>query len=120
MQQLVIKDIGPGLVPIDGEWQFHLGDDARWANPKCDDTQWEQIKADDTWLMGVLAYLPWMRNRGQKLFLWFALWLLTKVALYYLSSDRVIELMSATRKRRVIMHLPIVAIWGLRPSGNIR
>ena len=30
---LDIKDIGRGTVPIDGEWQFHLGDDMRWASP---------------------------------------------------------------------------------------
>jgi hypothetical protein len=236
--ELVIRDIGPGLVPLDGEWQFRLGDDTEWANPKYDDSQWEQIKADDTWgsqshpsytgfawyrrhldlmpaavanqklailmppvddayelfwngqkigvlgnlppetkwfvghrqsfalpivtdsstegvlalrvwkaplssvdtstggglnglpsiggaaavsaavgqgdfvrmrgslygralsyfflLTGALAFLAWMRDRNQKLFLWFAIWLLAKVALYYLSSDRVIELVSAT------------------------
>ena len=47
--QLVIREIGPGLVPIDGQWQFRLGDDPQWANPEYDDSQWEQITADDTW-----------------------------------------------------------------------
>ena len=46
---LTIKDIGPGVVPIDGDWQFHLGDDMRWADPAYDDSQWEHIKANDTW-----------------------------------------------------------------------
>jgi serine phosphatase RsbU (regulator of sigma subunit) len=46
---LDIKDIGRGTVPIDGEWQFHLGDDMRWASPSYDDSQWEHIKADKSW-----------------------------------------------------------------------
>jgi hypothetical protein len=46
---LIIRDIGPGEVPIDGEWEFHLGDDGRWAAPAYDDSQWEHIKADDSW-----------------------------------------------------------------------
>ena len=36
-------------MPVDGEWQFHLGDDMRWASPSYDDSQWEQIKADNSW-----------------------------------------------------------------------
>jgi len=46
---LILKDIGPGEVAIDGDWQFHLGDDMLWAAPGYDDSQWEHIKADDTW-----------------------------------------------------------------------
>jgi hypothetical protein len=46
---LAIEDIGRGTVPIDGEWQFHLGDDMRWASPSYGDSQWEQIKADNSW-----------------------------------------------------------------------
>jgi Stage II sporulation protein E (SpoIIE) len=46
---LTIQDISPGTVAVDGDWQFHLGDDMRWADPAYDDSQWERIKADDTW-----------------------------------------------------------------------
>ena len=46
---LDIEDIGRGTVPVDGEWQFHLGDDMRWASPSYDDSQWEHIKADTSW-----------------------------------------------------------------------
>jgi hypothetical protein len=46
---LVIGGIGRGIVPIDGEWQFHLGDDPRWAQPDLDDSGWESIRADDPW-----------------------------------------------------------------------
>ena len=46
---LAIEDIGRGAVPIDGEWQFHLGDDIRWAAPAYDDSQWERITTGKTW-----------------------------------------------------------------------
>ncbi len=46
---LIIKDVGPGEVAIDGDWQFHLGDDPHWAAPEYDDSQWERIAADKTW-----------------------------------------------------------------------
>ena len=44
-----VEHIGRGVVPIDGEWQFHLGDDLRWAAPAYDDSEWEHITADKTW-----------------------------------------------------------------------
>jgi hypothetical protein len=46
---LIIREIGPGEVSLDGEWQFHLGDDVRWASPAYDDSQWEHVKADAPW-----------------------------------------------------------------------
>jgi hypothetical protein len=30
---LVIDDLGKGLAPMDGPWQFHLGDNPAWADP---------------------------------------------------------------------------------------
>jgi hypothetical protein len=36
-------------MPIDGAWQFHLGDDLRWAQPSWDDTGWESIGVDRPW-----------------------------------------------------------------------
>jgi hypothetical protein len=36
-------------VPINGTWQFHVGDDLRWAQPNLDDSGWESIRADDPW-----------------------------------------------------------------------
>jgi hypothetical protein len=44
-----IENIGIGAVPINGQWQFHLGDDPHWAAPAYDDSQWEHITADKTW-----------------------------------------------------------------------
>ncbi|HEX3374391.1 MAG TPA: hypothetical protein VHS13_09285, partial [Edaphobacter sp.] len=46
---LTIKDIGRGDIAIDGDWQFHLGDDMHWIDPAYDDSQWEHIRADKTW-----------------------------------------------------------------------
>ena len=46
---LAIEDIGRGAVPIDGEWQFHLGDDMRWTAPGYDDSEWEHITTGKTW-----------------------------------------------------------------------
>lgn len=48
-QVLVIGGIGRGIVPIDGNWQFHLGDDPGWAQPGLDDSGWESIRSDDPW-----------------------------------------------------------------------
>jgi Stage II sporulation protein E (SpoIIE) len=46
---LAIEDIGRGAVPIDGEWQFHLGDDMRWTASAYDDSEWEHITTGKTW-----------------------------------------------------------------------
>ncbi len=43
---LTISGIGKGAKPIDGAWQFHTGDDPRWALPHFDDSTWESIGAD--------------------------------------------------------------------------
>ena len=42
---LTIKNIGPGVAAIDGDWQFHFGDNLHWIDPAYDDSQWEHIKA---------------------------------------------------------------------------
>ena len=47
--KLIIPDVGPGMVEVDGDWQFRTGDDLGWADPAYDDSAWEHIKADDTW-----------------------------------------------------------------------
>ncbi|MGB7189241.1 MAG: SpoIIE family protein phosphatase [Acidobacteriaceae bacterium] len=46
---LTVRNPGTGSVPLDGKWQFHLGDNLAWANPTLDDSGWEQISADTTW-----------------------------------------------------------------------
>jgi hypothetical protein len=46
-------EFGKGSIPLDGPWQFHLGDDLLWAYPEIDDSTnhigWEQITTDKTW-----------------------------------------------------------------------
>ncbi len=49
---LVVKELGKGAVPLDGLWQFHLGDDPSWAAEALDDSAkngWEEISADKPW-----------------------------------------------------------------------
>jgi serine phosphatase RsbU (regulator of sigma subunit) len=50
---LIVDNLGQGSVALDGPWQFHLGDDMRWAAPEAADTTgqngWEQITTDQPW-----------------------------------------------------------------------
>jgi hypothetical protein len=50
---LTIEGLGRGAAPLDGPWQFHLGDDMAWAQPQTLDATgvngWEQITADAPW-----------------------------------------------------------------------
>ena len=48
-----IEGLGKGAAPLDGPWQFHLGDNPSWSNPAVDDARgrdgWEQLNADGPW-----------------------------------------------------------------------
>jgi hypothetical protein len=46
---LVIQGLGQGEIKLNGFWQFHTGDDPRWASPSFDDSGWEPITASDSW-----------------------------------------------------------------------
>ena len=46
---LNIEGLGKSTVALDGDWQFHLGDDPAWASPVLDDSGWERIKVDKPW-----------------------------------------------------------------------
>jgi hypothetical protein len=46
---LVIDGLGKGTAPLNGPWQFHLGDDPAWAAPGFDDSHWEQLTAAKSW-----------------------------------------------------------------------
>ena len=65
---LVIDSLGKGAVPLDGPWQFHLGDNPVWAQPAMDDSAaagWEQLSADKPWgLQGHASYTgyAWYRR----------------------------------------------------------
>jgi hypothetical protein len=64
-QTLTLDGLGKGTAPLDGPWQFHLGDDMSWANPAFDDSAWEQLTADKPWgLQGHTNYADyaWYRR----------------------------------------------------------
>jgi phosphoserine phosphatase RsbU/P len=44
-----IDGLGKAIVALDGDWQFHLGDDPSWASPNLDDSNWERIGVDKAW-----------------------------------------------------------------------
>ena len=50
---LKIESLGRGAAPLDGPWQFHLGDNRAWAEPGIDDAAghdgWEEQNADGPW-----------------------------------------------------------------------
>src|SRR3569833_88800 len=50
---LKIEALGKGAAPLDGSWQFLLGDNPALASPDIDDATghdgWEQLKADGPW-----------------------------------------------------------------------
>lgn len=35
--------LGQSVVPLNGPWKFHTGDDPRWAGPDWDDSDWEMV-----------------------------------------------------------------------------
>jgi phosphoserine phosphatase RsbU/P len=66
---LSIDALGKGTVPINGKWQFHIGDNMAWAQPNAPDATgvdgWEQLSADDYWgAQGHLSYagIAWYRK----------------------------------------------------------
>jgi hypothetical protein len=46
---LTIQGLGQGSVQLNGPWQFHLGDDPRWASPSFDDSGWQTISTSSSW-----------------------------------------------------------------------
>jgi hypothetical protein len=48
-ETLVLDNFGQSSAPLDGPWQFHLGDNPAWAAPAFDDSGWDQITVDESW-----------------------------------------------------------------------
>jgi hypothetical protein len=44
-----IEGMGRDAVPLEGAWQFQIGDNPEWAAPGFNDSAWRQITAEDTW-----------------------------------------------------------------------
>ena len=62
---VLVPEAGQGAVPLDGLWQFHSGDDTRWAQPEFEDGNWELLTADRPWgLQGHPGYagFAWYRR----------------------------------------------------------
>ena len=46
---LVLPRLGQATAKLDGPWEFHVGDDPRWAAPGFDDSGWERITTERPW-----------------------------------------------------------------------
>lgn len=46
---LIVQGLGKGTVALDGAWQFRVGDEMSWADPRFNDSQWEQIDVSKPW-----------------------------------------------------------------------
>ncbi|WP_394828003.1 hypothetical protein [Pendulispora albinea] len=61
--------LGASVVPLNGPWKFHTGDDPRWADPSFDDSDWESVDltpaagAHDG-DVGLMGYVPGWLARG--------------------------------------------------------
>ncbi len=45
----MLHGLGRATLPLDGDWQFHEGDDLAWASPGYDDSAWQPIRAGRSW-----------------------------------------------------------------------
>jgi hypothetical protein len=67
---LTIDGLGKGAAPLDGPWQFHLGDSPAWAAAGVDDATghngWEQLTAAAPWgTQGHASYTGYAWYRRQ-------------------------------------------------------
>ena len=46
---IVLNGLGRATLPLDGEWQFHEGDDLAWSSPGFDDSAWQPIQVGRSW-----------------------------------------------------------------------
>jgi hypothetical protein len=77
--------IGHGVIPLNGLWRFHTGDDPRWSAPDFDDSSWDQVDLtppsgahDDD--VGLRGYVPGWMSRGHPGYLGYA-WYRLRVSL---------------------------------------
>ncbi len=62
---LRLPGVSEPFAALDGPWQFHVGDDPRWAAPGLGDAGWEQLRVDRGWgAQGHFAYqgFGWYRR----------------------------------------------------------
>jgi hypothetical protein len=46
---IVLNGLGRATLPLDGNWQFHEGDDLAWSSPDYDDSAWQPIHVGRSW-----------------------------------------------------------------------
>jgi hypothetical protein len=61
--------LGSSVVPLTGPWKFHIGDDAKWADPNFDDSGWETVdlaaeKGSIDPAMGFEGFSPGWTGKG--------------------------------------------------------
>src|SRR5579859_851018 len=49
LRPLLTIRLGEGPVALDSPWQFHPGDDMKWADPQFADSDWEWLSPNRTW-----------------------------------------------------------------------
>jgi hypothetical protein len=73
----VAISFGPSVMPLNGPWKFHTGDDARWAAQDFDDGNWETVDltpkpgAHDG-DVGLRNYVPGWQAKGHRGYTGFA------------------------------------------------
>ncbi len=46
---IVLNGLGRATLPLDGDWQFHEGDNLAWSSPGYDDSAWQPIQVGRSW-----------------------------------------------------------------------
>lgn len=84
--------LGQSVVPLNGPWKFHTGDDPRWADPSFDDSAWETIDltsppgAHDA-DVGLTGYVPGWTAKGHSGY-WGYAWYRMRVSVAAPPGDR--------------------------------
>ena len=64
-------ELGEAVVPLDGPWKFHTGDNLQWANPAFDDSAWESVDLKSSTRahdpdVGLTRYVPGWQARSHR------------------------------------------------------
>jgi hypothetical protein len=64
-------ELGEAVVPLDGPWKFHTGDNLQWADPAFDDSTWESVNLKSSADahdpdVGLTRYVPGWQARGHR------------------------------------------------------
>ena len=63
---MILHGVGRATIALDGDWQFHTGDDLAWASPDYNDSAWQPIHVGRSWeAQGHRNYtgFAWYRRR---------------------------------------------------------